>query len=92
MGSEGAEESYLSRFCASQKRHSICPFKFQFRQLISHTTSLSSLPVDIRPKDDGCSCRMTTRDKATPGSELASRTKHWHRLAKAIGQILNPQE
>lgn len=24
--------------------------------------------------------------------ELASRTKHWHRLTKAIGLILNPQE
>jgi PadR family transcriptional regulator len=25
-------------------------------------------------------------------AELSSRTKHWHRLSKAIGLILNPQE
>jgi PadR family transcriptional regulator, regulatory protein PadR len=31
---------------------------------------------------------LTSKGRA----ELASRTKHWHRLAKAIGLILNPQE
>ena len=32
--------------------------------------------------------RLTTKGRA----ELSSRIEHWHRLAKAIGLILNPQE